>query len=78
MAPQVSAEAIAAWRSGAYWALHHALGLHPWQMPDWNADPPGVDDRPDNLRQRYPVPDVAALKAALIAAAGKPPRRWRW
>jgi hypothetical protein len=25
---------------GDYWALHRALGLALWQMPDWRLDPP--------------------------------------
>lgn len=68
--------AIAAWQAGDYWALHGALGLRPWQMPDWTRDPPGRDEQSAELP--YPGPDVIALKAALVEMAGPPPRRWRY
>jgi hypothetical protein len=70
----ISAEAIAAWQAGNYWALWRELHLKLWQMPDWNCDPP------EQLAPALPgfeaAPDTTALKAALIELAGPPPRRW--
>jgi hypothetical protein len=64
-------EAIEAWQAGDYWTLHRALGLNPWQMPDWECDPP------EQLQPGVPGPDTTALKVALVAMAGPPPKRWR-
>jgi hypothetical protein len=65
--------AIEAWRAGDYWALHRALRLRVWQMPDWRCDPP--DDGPRPLSGHY-APDPTALKRALVELAGPPPKRW--
>ena len=72
----ITPEAVAAWRAGDYWALHRALNLRPWQMPDWRCDPPGEDDRPGALRSAYPVPDVGVIKVMLLEAAGPASRTW--
>ena len=72
----ISEKALEAWRAGDYWGLWRELGLRLWQMPDWDEDPPGTDNRPASLRRAYPAPDVAACKAALIELAGPPPQRW--
>jgi hypothetical protein len=74
----ISPDAIASWQSGDYWALHHALGMRPWQMPDWNCDPPEEPWKVQPLPQRPRAPDPEAIKAALIEIAGPPPRRWRY
>jgi hypothetical protein len=72
----ISDAAIAAWRAGDYWCLHHALHLKVWQMPDWNEDPP--EEAREPLPGFEPAPDTANLKARLIEVAGPPPRRWRY
>jgi hypothetical protein len=73
---RITPEAAQTWKAGDYWALHHALGLRIWQMPDWDCDPPDSEDTPQPIYSYPRNPDTAALKAMLIEAAGPPPRLW--
>jgi hypothetical protein len=73
---RITPEAVQAWQAGDYWALHDALGLRLWQMPDWGHDPPDEPGRNHPLPHLPPAPDPIVLQAQLIAVAGPPPRRW--
>lgn len=72
----ITPAAIAAWRAADYWALHEALRLPLWSMPDWGCDPPEESWKVQPLPHGPRYPDPAVLKARLIEIAGPPPRRW--
>jgi hypothetical protein len=73
-AGRITPAAIAAWRAGDYWALHAALGLSVVQMPSWGDDDPGCSN--PYLPGFKQPPDPVECKAALVALAGPPPKRW--
>jgi hypothetical protein len=64
--PKVTPEAIEAWRAGDYWALHAALGLKLWEIPDWNHEPP-VAPPPDWPAALAAYEHTCAMQKQMIA-----------
>ena len=71
-------EAVEAWKRGAFWELHRALGRKVWQMPDWTEDPPEPRPAANWQLAIRAWEHLVAAKARLVELAGPPPRRWRY
>jgi hypothetical protein len=73
---QITPEAIAAWKAGDYWALHDALKLNLYEMPDWCPRGTPHRDTPSNPVEQARQDEITEMQRQLIEIAGPPPMRW--